>query len=362
MITRISIGVALVALLAVGGARIAQPSTVTAASDELYGLTLNNELVTFAKAAPGDTSDPIAVTGLQPGEMLLGIDIRPATNELYALGDSSRLYRIDSATGMATAVGPVLDPMLDGDEFGFDFNNAVDRIRIVSDTGQNLRAHPDTGEVVAVDGDLAYVETDENAGAMPMVVAAAYTNPDNDPATGTALFNVDAAANRLVLQDPPNDGGLQTIGSLGLPVGSIIHSFDIGSDPPDALLLATPGTDGEPTLYRVNLDTGATTSIGEVGNASVVAIAIRVEGAPVPPTPTPTPEPMVPTATPTMVPPMATPTNVPPAATPTMPAPMPPNTGTGASEPGSMTTAWIVIMLVAASTIALGFALRKRAN
>lgn len=346
MITRISIGVALVALLAVGGARIAQPSTATAASDELYGLTAANELETFTKAAPGVTSAPMAISGLQPGEMLLGIDTRPATNELYALGDSSRLYRIDPESGMATAVGPVLDPMLDGDVFGFDFNNAVDRIRIVSDTGQNLRAHPDTGEVVAVDGDLAYVAEDENAGAMPMVVAAAYTNPDNDPDTGTALFNVDAAANRLVLQDPPNDGGLQTIGSLGLPEGSTVHSFDIGSDPPDAILLATPGMDGAPTLYRVNLETGATTFIGEVGESSLVSIAMLVEAAPAPPTPTP----------------MATPTNVPPAATPTMPAPMPPNTGSGEGQSGSLTTAWLVIMLAAGSAIAFRVAIRKRAN
>lgn len=360
MITRISIGVALVALLAVGGARIAQPSTVTAASDELYGLTTANELVVFTKAAPGATSAPIAITGLQPGEVLLGIDTRPATNELYALGHSSRLYRINPESGMATAVGPVLDPMLDGDIFGFDFNNAVDRIRIVSDTGQNLRAHPDTGVVVAVDGDLAFVAEDENAGAMPMVVAAAYTNPDNDPGTGTALFNVDAAANRLLLQDPPNDGGLQTIGSLGLPEGSTVHSLDIGSEPPDALLLATPGMDGAPTLYRVNLETGETTFIGEVGESSVVSIAILVEAAPAPPTPTPTP--MEPTATPTMVPPMATPTDVPPAATPTMPAPMPPNTGTGEGQPGSMSTAWLVVLLAAGSAVAFGFAVRKRAN
>jgi hypothetical protein len=33
--------------------------------------------------------------------------------------------------------------------FPIDFNPVVDRIRIMSDAGQNLRVHPDTGAVVA---------------------------------------------------------------------------------------------------------------------------------------------------------------------------------------------------------------------
>jgi hypothetical protein len=33
-----------------------------------------------------------------------------------------------------------------------DFNPTVDRIRLVTDSGQNLRLHPELGTVVATDG------------------------------------------------------------------------------------------------------------------------------------------------------------------------------------------------------------------
>ena len=49
---------------------------------------------------------------------------------------------------------PAFTPALSGTAFGFDFNPTVDRIRVVSDTGQNLRLNPDTGAVAAVDGAL----------------------------------------------------------------------------------------------------------------------------------------------------------------------------------------------------------------
>src|SRR4051794_32690548 len=42
------------------------------------------------------------ITGLQAGEKLVGIDVRPATGELYALSAAGRLYTIDARTGAAT--------------------------------------------------------------------------------------------------------------------------------------------------------------------------------------------------------------------------------------------------------------------
>ncbi len=37
-------------------------------------------------------------------------------------------------------------------------------------------------------------------------LAAAYTDPDNDPATGTTLYVIDADLNALTIQAPPNNG------------------------------------------------------------------------------------------------------------------------------------------------------------
>ena len=173
------------------------------AAELLAGVAANGRLVLFSSAEPGDAA-VVQVSGLQPGEQILGLDVRPATGQLYALGSSSRLYTVDFLTGEATAVGaaPFATP-LSGTKFGFDFNPTVDRIRIVSNTGQNLRAHPVTGAVVFVDGNITYATNDVAAGASAMIAGSAYINNDNNPATGTVLYNLDAARGTLVTQNPP---------------------------------------------------------------------------------------------------------------------------------------------------------------
>jgi hypothetical protein len=65
----------------------------------LYGVTTTNQLVRFDSATPGTVVAVGAITGIQGGETILGIDFRPATGQLYALGSTSRLYTIDTATG-----------------------------------------------------------------------------------------------------------------------------------------------------------------------------------------------------------------------------------------------------------------------
>jgi hypothetical protein len=192
----------------------------------MYGVTPSNRLLAFSSSAPGTLLTNVPITNLAGGERIVGIDVRPATNHLYALGSSSQLYILNPATGAAIRVGAPFTPALNGTEFGFDFNPTVDRIRVVSDAGQNLRLHPDTGAVVAVDGALSYAAGDTNAGRTPGVSAVAYTNPDNDAATGTTLFDIDAALDAVSIQNPPNDGRLNTLVGLGLDATRI--GFDIG--------------------------------------------------------------------------------------------------------------------------------------
>jgi hypothetical protein len=192
----------------------------------LYGVTPSNRLITFSASAPGTLIASVPILNLSPGERIVGVDVRPANNWLYGLGSGGQLYIINHVTGAAIRIGAPVSPLLAGTEFGFDFNPTVDRIRVVSDAGQNLRLHPDTGAVAAVDGSLAYLAGDPNAGRTPGVQAAAYTNPDNDPATGTTLFDIDAALDVVSTQNPPNDGRLNTNVSLG--IDAVRVGFDIG--------------------------------------------------------------------------------------------------------------------------------------
>jgi hypothetical protein len=64
---------------------------------------------------------------------------------LYALGLSSRIYFINEKSGVATAVGSTISPAIVGANASLDFNPTVDRIRLVTESGQNLRLHPELG-------------------------------------------------------------------------------------------------------------------------------------------------------------------------------------------------------------------------
>lgn len=224
----------------------------------LWGLTASNALVGFNSTAPGLTTAPLPVTGLQAGEQIVGIDFRPATGQLYGIGSTSRIYTLDRTTGQATAIGTgPFTPALDGTAFGVDFNPTVDRIRLVSNTGQNLRLHPDTGAVVAVDGALSPATA---------ITAAAYTN-NMAGAMTTTLFDIDSGSGALVRQDPPNAGGIQMVGPLGVTVDDV-NGFDISAL--DGTAFAALTVAGTASLYTVNLTTGAATAIGTIGTGGAL--------------------------------------------------------------------------------------------
>ncbi|HSF89556.1 MAG TPA: DUF4394 domain-containing protein [Saprospiraceae bacterium] len=214
-----------------------------------YAVDPDNQLLIFNPDRL-NTMIKKAITGLQDGEKVLGIDMRPATGQLYALGSSNRIYTINMASGAAAAVG--LTPFsqaLNGSFFGFDFNPTVDRIRIVSNKGQNLRVHPVTGAVAFVDGGL-------NPG-LPEVDAAAYTN-NFAGATTTTLFVMDYNTDALYTQAPPNDGKLNLIGSLGLDVYKA-NGFDIGGTSGSAMGIFS--TEEDTYLCSINTSTGSATII-----------------------------------------------------------------------------------------------------
>jgi hypothetical protein len=240
----------------------------------VFGLTNSGRLVSFDQASPWKLLSKVQVTGLAAGEQLQGIDFRPANGKLYGLSNRGQLYVIDHVSGAAGKVGSPIQPVLEPGPIGFDFNPVVDRIRVVGAQGQNLRLNPDTGAVAAVDGRLAFAAGDANAGKQPRVTRAGYTNPDNDPATGTTLYDIDVQQDVLVVQNPPNDGTLQTVGRL-----RTVRSDDVGFDisaSGDALPSAPLG-DRITLLHRVDLMTGRAQALGVVGGFEAVRdIAIAV--------------------------------------------------------------------------------------
>lgn len=260
---RIALTAAVAGMMTFG---IAGANAQSMSSSSVYGLTDAGELVAFDPANPAQVNSAVAIGGDASGDTILGMDFRPATNELYAIGASSTVYTIDPASGAATTVGTT-DPALEGSVTGFDFNPTADAIRVVTDAGQNLRLTDLDAEMgTTVDGTLAYDEGDESAGGQPGVVGAGYTN--NVPgAEDTMLFDIDLATGNLLQQDA-NPGVLTTIGSLGVDFTGNV-GFDVS---PDGAAYATlqPGEGQPSSLYTVDLESGAASEVGTVGSGLVI--------------------------------------------------------------------------------------------
>lgn len=241
-----------------------------AGAELLIGITTTNRLETFDSNVPGTILTPVSVTGLQTGETLLGIDRRPATGGFYGLGSTSRLYLINSTTGVATQVGSAGAFTLSGTSFGFDFNPTVDRIRVVSNTGQNLRLNPNDGTLAATDTALAYAAGDPNTGATPRVVGSAYTNNFAGAAT-TTLYDIDSNLDILATQGSPggspvspNTGQLFTVGALGFNTSDLV-GFDVSGATGIAYASLTAPAGNASQLFTVNLATGTATLVGTIG-------------------------------------------------------------------------------------------------
>lgn len=243
----------------------------------LTGLDLQNNLVFFDSNTPSTVTGKVAITGLQTGESLLGIDYRPATSGLFGVGSSNRVYSINTVTGVATSMGAnPFSPGLSGNAFGVDFNPVPDLIRITSNAGQNARLSPVTGAVAGTDTTLAFATGDANAGQPPNIVAAAYTN-NLAGVTSTTLYGIDPLLNVLVRQGSlnfrannpatpvsPNTGQLFTVGSLGVTLGTNLVGFDIFTQNGVDSAFLTAGS----KLYTVDLGSGAATLVGDVGDGS----------------------------------------------------------------------------------------------
>ncbi|MCH8543161.1 MAG: DUF4394 domain-containing protein [Alcanivorax sp.] len=232
---------ALLLLLSACGSSSSNRNQAPDAADMFY-LTDNNRLIGVTRSAPTRAVSIRPVSGLMEGEMLLGMAFRPATGDLYALGSGSNLYVVNTDTGMA---GPpvALNVMLEGESFGIDFNPVPDRLRVTSNTGQNLRINVETGETIE-DGEI-------NGGMLgTTITASAYTNSFAGTGT-TQLFNIDSGTGTLYLQNPPNDGTQQNPVTLGIDVEDG-NGFVIDGQTNQGLALLT--SNGVTGLYSIDIN------------------------------------------------------------------------------------------------------------
>jgi hypothetical protein len=160
-----------------------------------------------------------------PGKVL-GFDVRPSDNMLYAVSSEGGIYTVDLASGKATMKSKLEKTLAAGSSATVDFNPVADRMRLMSNDGTSLRVNVDDGKVTT-DGSHKFADSDMHKGEKPNVVAGAYTNSVKG-AKETVLYNIDGTIGALIKQAPPNDGVLNAVGKLGTKVDTV--AFDIWSD------------------------------------------------------------------------------------------------------------------------------------
>lgn len=265
-------------------ALLAGVAPVALAQEALVGVTTTGNVVRFNSNAPGTLLSNLPITGLNQGDRIQGIDFRPQTGEIIALGETTQLYSLNAFTGVATPIGSGFTPGLDGGALtrhAIDINPTVDRVRVVGSGAQNRRLNPVNGAAVspALDTNLSY-SPPVGLGLPPRAVAVAYTN---------SVFGAPVGSTREYILDSLNnvlgEVGSQAGGNGSFNGGVIASTFAVrlgsttldfsdnaGLDISAATGLAYASLDlqtdpaGSPTgLYTIDLASGQATLLGNAG-------------------------------------------------------------------------------------------------
>lgn len=226
---------------------------------------IGNDTIAIVDTDAKKVTKSMTVQGV--GSEIVGIDVRPADNMLYALTADGTIYTV-AMDGKATKKSKLETMLKPGVWAIMDFNPAADRLRVMGSDGTSLRVNVDDGKVIT-DGSHKYADGDPSKGKMPKIGAGAYTNSVKGNKQ-TDLFNIDLATGALVKQVPPNDGVLNTVGMLGASPKMI--AFDIWSDGTKNEAWAMTGAD----LWSIDLQTGKATKAaiieGVKGDVKDIAI------------------------------------------------------------------------------------------
>lgn len=274
--------------LVLGGC-LSDNDNLTLSAGDVFVLTSGGQLASFNRDQPSVIRTSVAVSGLMAGDTLLGMDFRPRDGQLYAIartspGNGGRLYTINTTTGVATAGAtliPAANPTSNGafttldpaaTSFAVDFNPVPDALRVISDTGQNLRIF-----VASATGRTAgetFLDGSTNTSAPTADISgAAYTN-SFDGATTTRLLNIDTAGDNLTFQNPPNDGTQVVVAPLGVnAVGTVGFDIDARNNRGFALLNV-----GGSVVFHTIAIPDSTTPLPVAGPAAVAVGTVNIPG------------------------------------------------------------------------------------
>lgn len=234
--------------------------TVSSQAATFFGVTTDNNLVSFDTAAPATFITSTAITGLKAsdgvtndaGAVLLNLTYHASSDTHYGIDSNSNFYSVTRG-GAATLISSTFSTL--GFAAGFAYDPITDKMLFASDVGENVLFS--TNGTRTANGNLVYGVGDANFGTAPTIFALGI-----DPDFGSTYF-IDANLNTLVTSLDPNFSELFTVGGLGLDVVSF---GGLGVDA-DGNLWGTLSTDGATSsLFSIDALTGAATSVGNFGS------------------------------------------------------------------------------------------------
>ena len=255
-------------------------------AESLVGINSANQIGVF------DSSNVAAaafvdILGLNKGESLIGIDLRPSNNTLYGISSANNLYTLDAYSGAATLVAMLNTPIINTTlGYGIDFNPVADRtanasLRVVSSAGSNYAVNVNAGanagvvatqtSIVGGNSAVAYANSDPTQVAAPASTALYYVNSANDTlSVATSAFN-----NPMITK----------VGDLtlnGNPLDILnANGFELFSNGSAFLAATINDSDLMTKLYGINLGTGAAIDLGTF-NGTLNGLAAAPSAVPVP--------------------------------------------------------------------------------
>lgn len=222
----------------------------------------------------------IQITGLEENEVVLDIDIRPSTQELYALvldrvQSISSIFIIHPPSGVAHFVG-ILDscslspyPSDETPRYGIDFDPVNDVLVIVGQDTQNMKVNPETGACTM--GNNLFFNGPSGRGSTPSR-AVAFSNTIT-PSTQSNEYILSGV--HFTITNTEDNAGCYKIRENVIVDGPFdIYTAQIGTSRINVPLLVTPVYNSETYAYdytttelrSISLETGLQETVGVLPN------------------------------------------------------------------------------------------------